>query len=454
MKLSLRVFVLRAAVAACLVSVVVFLLWKNRAASRTPIEIGIVVAKTGANAAFDKVTLDAALAAIDVVNKRGGARGHPLVGVVADTESTAAGAASAAERLVRSGVGVMVGGNAPTERRAIEAAIEPLGGLLLGTTSTEGLDDSASLITLGLLPNQRAVPAAAWAVRQIGPRVFLLSDDSLVGRTVHAILRDHVPAIGGEIVGDRVVSPNDADMAAVVREVRSASPDVIVSGLGAAATQRFLGAMRAEGITSDVAPTISWALRGRELRLIDTRLTKGDYIVLSSLKADDVVEPELLSAYLARSGGSNPDAQALVAILAIELITGAIERGADDSAAQIRSAILRATERQGGETIAIDAETHATWKVAKIGRIDADGSLAPVWSSNGLIRPRPWPSWKSHGEWRQFVNDGGVEKPSPATPSAPVAPPSPATPTPTPAPTPTAPKTPTPTPTPSGGAAS
>jgi urea transport system substrate-binding protein len=427
MKLSLRVIVLRAAVAACLVSVVLFLLWKNRAASRTPIEVGIVVATSGANASFDKVTLDAAMAAIDVVNRRGGANGHPLVGIVADTESTSAGAANVAERLARSGVGVLVGGNAPNERRAIEAAIEPHGGLLLGTTSTEGLDDSPSLITLGLLPNQRAVPAAAWAVRQLGPRIYLLSDDSLLARAVHAILRDHVPALGGEIVGDRILSTSDAELSEIVRDVRKASPDVVVSGLGIAATQKFLAAMRAEGITSDVAPTISWALRGRELRQLDPKLLKGDYIVLSSLQSDETVDPDVLQAYLVRSGGAKPDAQALVAVVAIKLIADAVERGADDSAAQVRAAILRATERQGGELVAIDAETQATWKVAKIGRIEADGSLAEVWSSDGLIRPRPWPSWKSRAEWRRFVQDGGAD-PKPVAAPAPRAAPAPATP--------------------------
>ena len=55
--------------------------------------------------------------------------------------------------------------------------------------------------------------------------------------------------------------------------------------------------------------------------------------------------------------------------------------------------------------IAVDPSTQHTWRPVYIGRIKEDAQFDIVWSSNGSVRPVPYPITRSKTAWSTFVND-------------------------------------------------
>ncbi|GEM_PF-2327714 len=400
-------------------------MWRKHERKLVPIPIGVLVATSGASVEFDRPTLDGVLAAIEVANADTKTNDRPLLAVVRDTAGDPAVAARAAEGLVKEGVGVMIGGASPSVRRAIETAIAPLGALLVSPISPEGLDRSPALITLGTLPNQRAVPAAAWAVTTLGKRAFLIANDGVLQRVVDAILHDHVTCVGGEIVGGAWIRERGGDeakdVASAVAAILKAKPDVIISGLNRASTVALLTALRSARVKSVDTPMVNWQLRLGELKQIDGKLIEGDYLVASTLASDDDLGEEFAAAYATQSGGAIADARAAAAVAAVELVRQAIERSGGVDPKGVRAAMLGASVPSAGGATVVDAASGATWKMAHIARIGADGSVSEVWASAGAIRPRPWPVWRSRSEWMSLLANPSASPPAvaPATPPAP-----------------------------------
>ena len=52
----------------------------------------------------------------------------------------------------------------------------------------------------------------------------------------------------------------------------------------------------------------------------------------------------------------------------------------------------------------VDPETLHTWKVVRIGRIQRNAQFQIVWSSDKPVRPVPFPVYRSHEDWLQFLD--------------------------------------------------
>ena len=69
-----------------------------------------------------------------------------------------------------------------------------------------------------------------WSYAFLGKRrFFLVGTDSVYPRTAHAIVRDRIRLLGGEIVGEEYVAPGATDLTDLVRKVVAAQPDLIVN---------------------------------------------------------------------------------------------------------------------------------------------------------------------------------------------------------------------------------
>lgn len=379
----------------------------RRAIDRSPVRIGVLVATGGDRSAFDAPTLAGALAAIDLANERGGVLGgRTIEAVPRDAAGTPAQAADAAQALVRDErVVAIVGGTSPPVRRAVADRLDAIGGTLVCPTSSEGLDDHSSLVVLGTLPNQRVVPAVAWSVRERGPRVMLVSDEGLQQRVVHAILRDHVPAIGGELVGEAWMKTG-TDAVAAVAATLEAKPDTIVAGLGRASAEAFARALR-DAMPEDRPTTVHWQLRLGELATIERGLLDGDHIAASTFVDATATDRAFLDSYRRRAAAlgidERPDARATSAADAILLIVTAVERSGGTDPGGVQAAMLGARAVGTGGAITIDQRSRAAWKAMRVGRIGPEGGVTEVWTTDGAVRPRPWPRWLSRAEWRRFI---------------------------------------------------
>ena len=64
----------------------------------------------------------------------------------------------------------------------------------------------------------------------------------------------------------------------------------------------------------------------------------------------------------------------------------------------------------GGESLAapeglisVDSTTRHCWKSVRVGKLKADGQFSILWSSQGPVRPRPFPIYRPLAEWEAYL---------------------------------------------------
>src|SRR5262249_6740778 len=214
---------------------------------------------------------------------KGGVLGRPLAPVLADGRSDEETFAREATRLiVDERVAAVFGCWTSACRKAVKPVFEKHDHLLFYPVYYEGLESSGHVVYTGGVPNQQIIPAVQWSYAFLGKRRFFLAGtDSVYPRTVHAIVRDRVRLLGGEIVGEEYVKPGATDLAALVRKVVAAKPDLVVNSLNGGSNSIFVRGLRKEGITSDRVPMLSFNIGENVLRDLGTSDLAGDYTVAS-----------------------------------------------------------------------------------------------------------------------------------------------------------------------------
>jgi urea transport system substrate-binding protein len=125
----------------------------------------------------------------------------------------------------------------------------------------EGLEQSPHVVYTGATPNQQMLPAVRWAFGVLRARRFLLLGwDSVYSHAAHAIIRDEVAALGGQIAGEEYLLPASPEVLGVVRRIIEARPDVILNTVVGDRNISLCRRLRAAGATPDKIPTIYFSV--------------------------------------------------------------------------------------------------------------------------------------------------------------------------------------------------
>lgn len=193
------------------------------------IKVGILHSRTGDLAQSEVPVLLATLAAIDEINQGGGINGELVEPLVEDGASDPVQFALGANRLLDQGATTIFGTWTSASRKAVNEVLEKRGGILFYPVQFEGLEDSPHILYLGVAPNQQLLPAASWALKNIGKRFYVIGSDYIHPKASLEILRLYMPSQGAEIVGSELVSLSEKNFTQAVAKIRLAKPDVIIN---------------------------------------------------------------------------------------------------------------------------------------------------------------------------------------------------------------------------------
>jgi urea transport system substrate-binding protein len=373
-----------------------------------PIKVGILHSMSGTMADSGRPLVDAAMMAVDELNRRGGVLGRPVEAVVADGASDAAVFAREAERLIRDeGVVAIFGCWTSSGRKAVKAVVEKYDHLLFYPLQYEGLESSPNIIYLGSSPNQQIVPAVKWAISNVGRRFFLVGSDYLFPRAANAIIRDHVRRWRGQIAGEAYLPMGSTEVDGVIAEIRRQQPDLILNTLNGDSNVAFFTGLRAAGVTPRTIPTMSFSVAENELLLLPQGAMDGDYAAWSYFQSVGTKSnAQFVQDYRRRFGDTRVTSDPIEASHAgVMLWAAAAESAADVRPAAVRAAAVDRSVRGPGGMLYIDADNHHAWKPARIGRVLPSRQFEIVWSSDGPIRPEPFPGDRSREQWDRFLKD-------------------------------------------------
>src|SRR6202165_2577174 len=160
------------------------------------IKVGVLHSLSGTMAISETTLKDTILMMIDEQNKKGGVLGKKLEAVVVDPASNwPLFAEKAAELLEKDKVVVVFGCWTSVSRKSVLPVFEKDNGLLFYPVQYEGEESSKNVIYTGAAPNQQAIPAVDYLMKEVGVKRWgVEGPDDVYPRTTNKILEAYLRA--------------------------------------------------------------------------------------------------------------------------------------------------------------------------------------------------------------------------------------------------------------------
>ena len=172
------------------------IVFSNVAAAQDTIKVGVLHSLSGTMAISETTLKDTVLMMIDAQNKKGGLLGKKLEAVVVDPASDwPLFAEKAAQLLEKDKVAVVFGCWTSVSRKSVLPVFEKDDGLLFYPVQYEGEESSKNVIYTGAAPNQQAIPAVDYLMKEVGVKRWVLEGtDYVYPRTTNKILEAYLLA--------------------------------------------------------------------------------------------------------------------------------------------------------------------------------------------------------------------------------------------------------------------
>jgi len=364
-------------------------------ADNEPIKIGILHSLTGTMAIAEKPVVDATLLAIEEINAKGGLLGRQLLPVIADGKSDDATFAAEAERLItKEKVAVVFGCWTSSCRKTVKPIIEKYHSLLFYPVQCEGLEQSPNIIYTGTVPNQQIFPAISWAAEHLGKRLYLVGSDYVFPRIANWLIKKQAHMLGLKIVGESYLPLGSTQVDAIIADIKASQPDVVINTINGDSNISFFRSFAKAGLTAKKTHVISFSISASELAAMpDRRDMVGHYAVWSYFQSiQSAKNQQWVQAFKAKFGQDKVISDPMeAAYFGVRLWAQAVETRASTDVASVLNGLEIQTFDAPEGIVAIDHDSHHTWRVMRIGQVNANKGFHIIWSSEHPINPEPYP---------------------------------------------------------------
>ncbi len=349
------------------------------------IKIGILHSLSGTMAISETTLKDTMLMLVDEQNKKGGVMGKKLVPVVVDPASDwPLFAEKARELLTVHKVDVIFGNWTSVSRKSVLPVIEELNGLLFYPVQYEGEESSKNVFYTGAAPNQQAIPATDFYLKELGIEKFaLLGTDYVYPRTTNKILEQYLIDKG---VQEKDIFVNytpfgHSDWSKIVADVVSLGADGkrvgVISTINGDANIGFYKELAAAGISADDIPVVAFSVGEEELSGLDTTNLVGHLAAWNYFQsAESEANEKFIESWKARMGDERVTNDPMEAhYIGFNMWVNAVEQAKTTDVDSVRSAMYgqEFPNLTGGTAIMLP--NHHLAKPVLIGEIQEDGQF-------------------------------------------------------------------------------
>src|SRR6187200_1892157 len=267
-------------------------------AQQDTIKIGVLHSLSGTMAISETTLKDTVLMLIDEQNKKGGLLGKQLEAVVVDPASNWPLFAEKAEQLlVKDKVAVVFGCWTSVSRKSVLPVFEKNNGLLFYPVQYEGEESSKNVFYTGAAPNQQAIPAVDYLMKDIGVKRWVLAGtDYVYPRTTNKILEAYLKAKG---VADADIMINytpfgHSDWQSIVADIKkfgsAGKKTAVVSTINGDANVPFYKELGNQGVKATDIPVVAFSVGEEELAGIDTKPLVGHLAAWNYFESVDTPE--------------------------------------------------------------------------------------------------------------------------------------------------------------------
>jgi urea transport system substrate-binding protein len=220
---------------------------------------------------------------VEEQNRKGGLLGRKLEAVVVDPASDwPRFAEKARELLEKDKVSVVFGCWTSVSRKSVLPVFEKDNGLLFYPVQYEGEESSKNVIYTGAAPNQQAIPAVDYLMKEVGVKRWVLEGtDYVYPRTTNKILEAYLKSKG---VPAADISINytpfghadwQARVAAIKRFGSAGKKTAVVSTINGDANVPFYKELGNQKVSAEDIPVVAFSVGEEELSGLDTKPLVG-----------------------------------------------------------------------------------------------------------------------------------------------------------------------------------
>jgi urea transport system substrate-binding protein len=253
------------------------------ASEKGPIKVGVLHSLSGTMAISETTLKDTMEMLVAQQNAKGGLLGRKLEAVVVDPASDwPLFAERTRQLLTQDKVDSIFGCWTSVSRKSVLPVVEELNGLLFYPVQYEGEESSRNIFYTGAAPNQQAIPAVEYLMKEYGIKRWVLAGtDYVYPRTTNRILEAFLKQSGvaAEDIMINYTPFGHADWQSIVAEIKrfgsAGKPTAVISTINGDANVPFYRELGNQGISSTDIPVIAFSVGEEELSGMDTRPLVG-----------------------------------------------------------------------------------------------------------------------------------------------------------------------------------
>jgi branched-chain amino acid transport system substrate-binding protein len=361
-------------------------------AGAADLKVAVLAPLSGAVPSFGQSTKEGALLAIQEWNAKGGVLGRKIVPIVEDSQCSPDPAVNAANKVIQQdGVHYIIGevcssASIPVSEIANAAKViqvSPTSTNSLLTVDKNGKTKDYIFRACFIDPFQGSVLASFAQSKLKAKKAFLMYDQSNdYSRGLAEAFEAKFTKLGGKIVGKETYTKTDTDFSAILTKIKDAKPDVVALTDYYNIVNLVTKQAKEKGIQVPFMGGDGWDSSDLDLAAADGGYYSNHY------SADDT-RPVVVNflktygaAYQDDAGKAKvPDALAVLAYDATNLLIQAIKNAGADDTAKVKVALEKISFNAVSGKITID-KSHNPIKAAAIlavkgGKIVFDSSVAP-----------------------------------------------------------------------------
>jgi urea transport system substrate-binding protein len=364
------------------------------------IKVGILHSLSGTMAISETTLKDTILMMIDEQNKKGGLLGKKLQAVVVDPASNwPLFAEKAAQLLEKDKVAVVFGCWTSVSRKSVLPVFEKDNGLLFYPVQYEGEESSKNVIYTGAAPNQQAIPAVDYLMKEGVKRWVLEGTDYVYPRTTNKILEAYLQAKGvkPEDISINYTPFGHSDWQTRVAAIRkfgtAGKKTAVVSTINGDANVPFYKELGNQKISAEQIPVVAFSVGEEELSGVDTKplvghLAAWNYFESVSTPVNKAFIQQWHTFIKNNKRTTNDPMEAHY--IGFNLWAKAVEKAKSTDVNKVIAALpgLETPNLTGG--MAKVLPNHHITKPVLIGEVKADGQFNVVWKSTGLVPGDAW----------------------------------------------------------------
>ncbi|MFU8838411.1 MAG: urea ABC transporter substrate-binding protein [Thiohalomonadaceae bacterium] len=253
------------------------------ASEKAPIKVGVLHSLSGTMAISETTLKDTMEMLVAQQNAKGGLLGRKLEAVVVDPASDwPLFAERARQLLTQDKVDAIFGAWTSVSRKSVLPVVEELNGIMFYPVQYEGEESSRNIFYTGAAPNQQAIPAVEYLMKEYGIKRWVLAGtDYVYPRTTNRILEAFLKqnGVAAEDIMINYTPFGHADWQSIVAEIKrfgsAGKPTAVISTINGDANVPFYRELGNQGVSSTDIPVIAFSVGEEELSGMDTRPLVG-----------------------------------------------------------------------------------------------------------------------------------------------------------------------------------